>query len=142
MLLAFFSSAFDTTYNDVNSLDRRSCLPFVHVFGAAGLALLKAEEQGCLKLTDPVMQNAHPIVIENQWSESHPLGMPGGTLNRTPKVVSSLVGGYNTDLHEPIPLSEELFRLSEEPVATTAIVNVDGQIFLQGTMDNWRRRDE
>lgn len=308
-----------------------------------GLALLKAEEQDCLTLTDPVLQNVNPPVITNQWAETHlltvamlmehtagihemsveefafndpvllqqalqispdsritawppglhseysnsgpgmvgwlvqqgchtdfgrhieenvfrPLSMPSATLNRTPEVVSALVGGYNTNPKEPIefwhfifrpaaaanvrpeemanflrmllnkgtldgkeifssqqiqrmetptttitaragldygyglginatrsnaitgtyeratirfpkkdwqletlsisrrdgrlgyecddgwceliPVSEELFRLSEEPVATTAIVNVDGQIFLQGRMGNWRKRDE
>jgi len=53
--------------------------------------------------------------------------------------------GYACDDNEwceLIPVSEELFRLDEEPVATSAIVNVDGQLFLQGEMGNWRKRNE
>jgi len=38
-----------------------------------GLALLRAEEQGCLKLTDPVPQGATPPVVTNRWSDTDTL---------------------------------------------------------------------
>jgi len=38
-----------------------------------GLALLKAEEQGCLHLTDPVAPIAAPYIYKSRWEETHPL---------------------------------------------------------------------
>lgn len=38
-----------------------------------GLALLKAEEQGCLKLTDPVRKLAPDALYTNAWNDTHPM---------------------------------------------------------------------
>ncbi len=38
-----------------------------------GLALLKAEQQGCLKLTDPVRKLAPEALYTNRWEQTHPL---------------------------------------------------------------------
>ncbi len=53
--------------------------------------------------------------------------------------------GYDCDdgeWCELIPVEKNFFRLAGEPVATTAFVSVNGELFLQGEMGNWRKRNE
>jgi len=46
------------------------------------------------------------------------------------------------DWCELVPVTDELFRGRKEPVATKAIVAMDGQMILQGAMGNWSKQHE
>jgi len=182
------------TWEDTRAVDDDSYYRLGSVTKAfTGLALLKAEEQGCLRLTDPVAPIAAPYIYKSRWESTHPLtvamlmehtagihemsreefdfndvasleealhvkpesrtaawqpgmhseysnsgpgvagwllqqgcdtdfdrfieenvfralDMPSATLNRTPEVTRTLVGGYNTDPKEPIEYWNFIFR--------------------------------
>ena len=182
------------TWEDTRAVDDESYYRLGSVTKAfTGLALLKAEEQGCLRLTDPVAPIAAPYIYKSRWEDTHPLtvamfmehtagihemsreefdfndvvsleealhvkpesrtavwqpgshseysnsgpgvagwllqqgcdkdfdrfieenvfqalDMPSATLNRTPEVAKTLVGGYNTDPKEPIEYWNFIFR--------------------------------
>lgn len=182
------------SWNDTRPVNDESYYRLGSVTKAfTGLALLKAEEQGCLHLTDPVAPIAAPYIYRSRWEDTHPLtvamlmehtagihemsreefdfneavsleqalhvkpesrtaawepgthseysnsgpgvagwllqqgcdrdfdryieenvfqalDMPSATLNRTPAVARTLVGGYNTDPKEPIEYWNFIFR--------------------------------
>jgi CubicO group peptidase (beta-lactamase class C family) len=62
------------TWEDTRAVDDESYYRLGSITKAfTGLAMLKAEEQGCLLLTDPVAPIAAPYIYKNNWEDTHPL---------------------------------------------------------------------
>lgn len=61
------------SWEDTRAVDDESYYRIGSVTKAfTGLAMLKAEEQGCLSLTDPVAPLAAPYLYKSRWDDTHP----------------------------------------------------------------------
>ncbi len=79
-----------------------------------GLALLKAEEQGCLNLTDPVVPIAAPYIYKSRWEGTHPLTVA--------MLMEHTAGIYEMsreefDFNDPVSLEQALHVKPESRIA-------------------------